>query len=99
MNGVTGQVLEYVWRNSQITAIIVEFDDKNVGEKIIKENMDLDEVKKHSNGISIFKESLTYKVPKKYHHKNLEKNITGVFWRFWVILATTKMVGVHFLIF
>ena len=40
MNGVTGQVLEYVWRNSQITAIIVEFDDKNVGEKIIKENME-----------------------------------------------------------
>ena len=51
MNGVTGQVLEYVWRNSQITAIIVEFDDKNVGEKIIKENMDLDEVKKHSNAL------------------------------------------------
>ena len=30
VNGVTGKVLEYVWRNSQITAIIVEFDDKKL---------------------------------------------------------------------
>ena len=28
-NGVTGKVLDYVWRNSQIT-IIVEFDDKKL---------------------------------------------------------------------
>ena len=84
MNGVTGQVLEYVWRNSQITAIIVEFDDKNVGEKIIKENMDLDEVKKHSNGISIFKESLTYKVPKKI---SSQKSGKKYHWGFLALLG------------
>ena len=31
--------------------------------------------------------------------KITKKRHNGVFWRFWVILATAKMVGVHFLIF
>ena len=38
VNGVTGKVLDFVWRKSQIIAIIVEFDDEEVGRKFRKEN-------------------------------------------------------------
>ena len=69
VNGVTGKVLDFVWRKSQIIAIIVAFDDEEVGKKFRKENMNLDEVKKHPNGIPIFKETFGYKAPKKASSK------------------------------
>ena len=77
VNGVTGKVLDYVWRTingqSQIVAIIVEFDDEGVGRKIRKENMDLEEVRKYPNGIPIFKETLGYR-PKKGSSQKPGKN-------------------------
>ena len=68
VNGVTGKVLDFVWRykegKRQIAAIIVEFDDKEVGKKFRKGNLDVPELKKYPNGIPIFKETLGYKAPR-----------------------------------
>ena len=79
VNGVTGKVLDFVWRTidgkSQIAAIIVEFDDPSVGKNFRKENMDISELKKYSNGIPIFKERLGYKSSKKASSQKSGKDL------------------------
>ena len=63
----TGKVLDYIWRNDkqtgkpEIIAIIVKFDDEQVGQQMRKENMHLSEVKKYPNGVPIFKVKHAYK--------------------------------------
>ena len=80
VNGVTGKVLDYVWRNingkSEIYAIIVKFDDNDVGKKFRKENMNLPEVKKYSDGVPIFKVKLGYKATRKASTRQSGKDLS-----------------------
>ena len=67
VNGVTGTVIGYAYRNSKskdlaganIQAVIVKFDDPNIGEDCRKKNKDVDKLITEKRGVPIFRKTLT----------------------------------------
>ena len=65
MNGVTGKVLDVAYRTSkgkpEVQAVIVKFDDDEIGQQCRKENLNFHTDIKNRNGVPIFKTRFCYK--------------------------------------
>ena len=65
MNGVTGKVLDVAYRTSkgkpEVQAVIVKFDDDEIGQQCRKENLNFHTSVKNHNGVPIFKTKFSYK--------------------------------------
>ena len=75
VNGATGTIIAVEYKENNLNCIIVKFDDPSVGKNFRKENLDISELKKYSNGIPIFKERLGYKSSKKASSKQSGKDL------------------------
>ena len=65
VNGVTGKVLDFAIRTvrgkKEIVAVIVQFEDENIGKHYRQQHLNLHEKIKTHNGVPIFKRKLEYK--------------------------------------
>ena len=62
VNGVTGRVLNFVYRNirgkNEIFAVIVEFEDPEIGQQCRKDNINIHDDVKNGNGVPLFKTNI-----------------------------------------
>ena len=65
VNGVTGKVLNFIFRQisgkSEVIAVIVEFDDPEIGRLCRKDNINIHDDVKNKNGVPVFKNIFRYK--------------------------------------
>ena len=76
--GVTGKVIDFVYRNiggkAEVIAVIVQFEDEKIGQHLRRQHLNLSEKVKNENGVPIFKRRCEYKSQKKAGSKQRGKD-------------------------
>ena len=71
---VVGKVMDFVYRGDKVVAVIVQFDDQNIGQELRKQHLKLHK-KVISGGVPIFKRRMEYKNFNKSGSKKRGKNL------------------------
>ena len=80
VNGVTGNVLDFAYRTIEgkrkIIAVIVKFDDDEIGKQCRKEHLNFHPKVKNENGVPIFYQQIVHQAENRRSKKKAGKNLS-----------------------